>query len=110
MNSLEARIAAVFAFTASRGLKFVIVIDDLSFESTDDSFAALKAPPEGAVESRPPDTAVYYAVSKRRRLAKERHSERPGPGWRRAGYVIRPKLAPGMNKRRLFVKGERPPG
>jgi predicted AAA+ superfamily ATPase len=70
---------AVLEFTASRGLKFVIFIDDLSFETTDDSFTALKALLEGAAESRPPNTVVY-ATSNRRHLVKERHSDRPGAG------------------------------
>jgi predicted AAA+ superfamily ATPase len=70
---------AILAFTASRGLKFVIFIDDLSFETADDSFTALKALLEGGAESRPANTVVY-ATSNRRHLVKERHSDRPGPG------------------------------
>ncbi|MDR3192535.1 MAG: ATP-binding protein [Treponema sp.] len=70
---------AILEFTASRGLKFVIFIDDLSFETTDDSFTALKALLEGSAESRPANTVVY-ATSNRRHLVKERHSDRPGPG------------------------------
>jgi predicted AAA+ superfamily ATPase len=69
----------ILEFTASRGLKFVIFIDDLSFEAMDDSFTALKALLEGSAESRPANTVVY-ATSNRRHLVKERHSDRPGPG------------------------------
>jgi predicted AAA+ superfamily ATPase len=68
---------AILEFTASRGLKFVIFIDDLSFETMDDSFTALKALLEGSAESRPANTVVY-ATSNRRHLVKERHSDRPG--------------------------------
>jgi predicted AAA+ superfamily ATPase len=68
---------AILDFTASRGLKFVIFIDDLSFETMDDSFTALKALLEGGAESRPANTVVY-ATSNRRHLVKERHSDRPG--------------------------------
>jgi predicted AAA+ superfamily ATPase len=69
----------ILEFTASRGLKFVIFIDDLSFETMDDSFTALKALLEGGAESRPANTVVY-ATSNRRHLVKERHSDRPGSG------------------------------
>jgi predicted AAA+ superfamily ATPase len=61
---------------ASRALRFVIFIDDLSFEDTDDSFTGLKAMLEGRVESRP-DNVVIYATSNRRHLVRERRSDRP---------------------------------
>jgi predicted AAA+ superfamily ATPase len=64
---------------ASRGLRFVIFIDDLSFESADDSFTGLKALLEGRVESRPANVTIY-ATSNRRHLVRERLSDRPGPG------------------------------
>jgi predicted AAA+ superfamily ATPase len=70
---------AILEFTASRGLNFVLFIDDLSFEAMDDSFTALKALLEGGTESRPANT-VIYATSNRRHLVKERHADRPGPG------------------------------
>jgi predicted AAA+ superfamily ATPase len=62
---------------ASRALRFVIFIDDLSFESADDSFTGLKALLEGCVESRP-DNVVVYATSNRRHLVRERLADRPG--------------------------------
>ena len=68
---------AILEFTASRGLKFIIFIDDLSFESLDDSFTGLKALLEGGVEERPPNT-VIYATSNRRHLVRERQADRPG--------------------------------
>jgi predicted AAA+ superfamily ATPase len=61
---------------ASRALRFVIFIDDLSFEAADDSFTGLKALLEGRVESRP-DNVVIYATSNRRHLVRERLSDRP---------------------------------
>jgi predicted AAA+ superfamily ATPase len=69
---------ALMEFTASRGLKFVIFIDDLSFENLDDSFTGLKALLEGGAAARPPNT-VIYATSSRRHLVRE-GTARPGDG------------------------------
>ncbi|MDR3171845.1 MAG: ATP-binding protein [Treponema sp.] len=61
---------------APRGLRFIIFIDDLSFETTDDSFTTLKALLEGGIEARPANV-VLYATSNRRHLVKERLADRP---------------------------------
>ena len=61
---------------AGRFLKFIIFIDDLSFETTDDSFRSLKALLEGGIECRPANVVVY-ATSNRRHLVKERLADRP---------------------------------
>jgi predicted AAA+ superfamily ATPase len=66
---------AILEFTAARGLKFIVFIDDLSFENLDDSFTSLKALLEGGVEGRPPNTLIY-ATSNRRHLVQER-TDRP---------------------------------
>jgi predicted AAA+ superfamily ATPase len=67
-------------FTAARGLKFIVFIDDLSFEGLDDSFTGLKALLEGGVETRPRNT-VIYATSNRRHLVREHQTDRPAaPG------------------------------
>jgi predicted AAA+ superfamily ATPase len=71
-----ARLPAILETLASRGVRFVIFIDDLSFESTDDSFTTLKALLEGGVEAKPANVVVY-ATSNRRHLIKERFSDRP---------------------------------
>lgn len=62
--------------TASRSFRFIIFIDDLSFERTDDSFTALKMLLEGGVEAKPAHVVVY-ATSNRRHLVKERLGDRP---------------------------------
>jgi predicted AAA+ superfamily ATPase len=62
---------------ANRRLPFIIFIDDLSFETIDDSFTGLKALLEGGVEARP-ENVVVYATSNRRHLVKERIADRPG--------------------------------
>lgn len=59
-----------------RALKFVVFIDDLSFESTGDSYTTLKALLEGGVEAKPPNVVVY-ATSNRRHLVRERFADRP---------------------------------
>ncbi len=58
-------------------LKFIIFIDDLSFSSNDDDFAALKAILEGSVTGRSKNIAVY-ATSNRRHLVKESFTQRDG--------------------------------
>jgi predicted AAA+ superfamily ATPase len=58
-------------------LKFVIFIDDLSFSTDDDNFAALKAILEGSVSAKS-DNVVIYATSNRRHLVRERFSDRDG--------------------------------
>ncbi len=60
----------------SRRLRFVVFIDDLTFEETDDAFTGLKALLEGGAERRP-DNVVVYATSNRRHLVKERFADRP---------------------------------
>jgi len=63
-------------FLSGRGLKFVLFIDDLSFEATDDTFTGLKALLEGGLERRPANV-VIYATSNRRHLVKEPFADRP---------------------------------
>ena len=62
---------------ASNPLKFILFIDDLSFTTNDDNFAALKAIPEGSVGGRAGNIAVY-ATSNRRHLIKETLEDRSG--------------------------------
>ena len=58
-------------------LKFILFIDDLSFESDDDNFGALKAILEGSVSARAANIAIN-ATSNRRHLVKENFSDRNG--------------------------------
>ena len=62
---------------ASNPLKFILFIDDLSFTTNDDNFAALKAILEGSVGGRAGNIAVY-ATSNRRHLIKETLEDRLG--------------------------------
>ncbi len=58
--------------------KFIIFVDDLSFEADDDAFKALKVVLEGNVTARP-QNVVVYATSNRRHLIREFFSDRPRP-------------------------------
>lgn len=58
-------------------LKFIIFIDDLSFNKNDDSFSMLKAALEGSASAKA-GNAVIYATSNRRHIVKETFAERTG--------------------------------
>lgn len=58
--------------------KFIIFVDDLSFEEDDDAFKALKVVLEGNLTARP-QNVVVYATSNRRHLIKEFFDDRPTP-------------------------------
>lgn len=58
-------------------LKFILFIDDLSFQKDDDNFSALKAILEGSVSAKSRNV-VMYATSNRRHLVKESFSGRDG--------------------------------
>ncbi len=58
-------------------LKFIIFIDDLAFNKSDDNFSMLKAALEGSASAKA-DNAVIYATSNRRHIIKESFSDRDG--------------------------------
>ena len=58
-----------------RNYKFIIYIDDLSFEENEIEYKFLKAVIEGGVENRP-DNIVIYATSNRRHLVRETWDDR----------------------------------
>ena len=60
-----------------RGKKFILFMDDLSFEEFEVEYRHLKSMMEGGVESRP-DNVLIYATSNRRHLVKETWSDRTG--------------------------------
>lgn len=65
----------VMSRIAGNPLKFIIFIDDLSFNKNDDSFSMLKAALEGSASAKCAN-AVIYATSNRRHIVKERFSDR----------------------------------
>lgn len=62
---------------SSNPLKFILFIDDLSFQDNDDDFSALKAVLEGSISARSHNT-VIYATSNRRHIVRETFSQRAG--------------------------------
>ncbi len=58
--------------------KFIIFVDDLSFEEDDDAFKALKVVLEGNLTARP-QNVVVYATTNRRHLIREFFVDRPAP-------------------------------
>ncbi|MBE9177464.1 ATP-binding protein [Oculatella sp. LEGE 06141] len=58
--------------------KFIIFVDDLSFEEDDDAYKALKVILEGNLTARP-QNVVVYATSNRRHLIREFFGDRPRP-------------------------------
>jgi predicted AAA+ superfamily ATPase len=62
----------------SSALKFVIFVDDLSFEEDDDAFKALKVVLEGNSTARARNVVVY-ATTNRRHLIREFFADRPRP-------------------------------
>lgn len=63
----------------NRPQKFIIFIDDLTFEDGETGYTALKAVLEGSVEAKPKNVLIY-ATSNRRHLVKEYFHERKGLG------------------------------
>lgn len=58
-------------------LKFIIFIDDLAFNKSDDNFSMLKAALEGSASAKAKN-AVIYATSNRRHIIKESFGDREG--------------------------------
>jgi uncharacterized protein len=65
----------VLEILRERGPRFVLFVDDLSFEEHEVEYKSLKALLEGSVEE-PPGNVRVYATSNRRNLVRERFSER----------------------------------
>ncbi len=65
----------VIAAVKNRNYRFIIYMDDLSFEEFEVEYKFLKAVIEGGVETKP-DNVLIYATSNRRHLIKETWSDR----------------------------------
>ena len=70
-------IPAVLDELSVNPLKFILFIDDLSFQKDDDNYSSLKAVLEGSVSAKS-QNVVIYATSNRRHLVKEKFSDREG--------------------------------
>jgi len=58
-----------------RSQKFIVFLDDLSFEGSETEYKHLKSVIDGGIEARP-DNVVLYATSNRRHLIREEWSDR----------------------------------
>ncbi|HIV97435.1 MAG TPA: ATP-binding protein [Candidatus Agathobaculum stercoravium] len=67
----------LFAETLRSPFRFIVFLDDLSFNREDDNFAALKAFIEGGLAGKP-SNLVIYATSNRRHLIRETFADREG--------------------------------
>jgi len=65
----------IIALLRDRRERFVLFVDDLSFEEHETQYKVLKAALEGSLEARP-DNVVLYATSNRRHLVAERFADR----------------------------------
>jgi predicted AAA+ superfamily ATPase len=76
--------------------RFIIFVDDLSFEDSEIEYKELKAVLEGGLEVRPANVLIY-ATSNRRHLVREHFSDRgipgDGDGDLRAGDTVQEKLS-----------------
>ncbi|MDD3346150.1 ATP-binding protein [Oscillibacter sp.] len=68
-------LSAILAQIKNRNYRFIIFIDDLSFEENEVEYKFLKAVIEGGVETRP-DNVLIYATSNRRHLIRETWNDR----------------------------------
>ena len=68
-------LAMVISQVKNRNYKFIIFMDDLSFEEFEIEYKYLKAVIEGGLEKKP-DNVLIYATSNRRHLIREKWSDR----------------------------------
>jgi predicted AAA+ superfamily ATPase len=77
-KALLADLARLLRELRGRRERFVVFVDDLSFDDHETHYKDLKAVLEGGVEARPTNV-LLYATSNRRHLVLERFSDRGGP-------------------------------
>ena len=68
-------LSKIIAAIKNRNYRFIIYMDDLSFEEHEIEYKFLKAVIEGGVETKP-DNILIYATSNRRHLIKETWNDR----------------------------------
>lgn len=68
-------LSAVINLIKDRNYKFIIYMDDLSFEEFEIEYKFLKAVIEGGLEKKP-DNVLIYATSNRRHLVREKYSDK----------------------------------
>ena len=68
----------IVSLLRGRPQRFILFVDDLSFEEGETQYKELKAMLEGGLEARP-SNVVVYATSNRRHLVREHFSDRASP-------------------------------
>ena len=81
-----ADIPSLTAMLSEKPNKYILFLDDLSFESGDKDYKALKVAMEGQLQARG-DNVVIYATSNRRHLIKETWEDRQGSDIHRNDHM-----------------------
>ena len=92
----------VIARIKKRNYKFIIFIDDLSFEEDEVEYKFLKAVIEGGVESRP-DNVLIYATSNRRHLIKEMWKDKGKKSFPCHPALELPSIIPSRVTRNIWI-------
>jgi uncharacterized protein len=77
-KQLLADFPAILALVRGRRERFIVFVDDLSFDEHETLYKELKAVLEGTLEARP-ENVLVYATSNRRHLIVERFSDHDAP-------------------------------
>lgn len=77
---------------ANYNCKFIVFMDDLTFEEPDEEFLALKVALEGGIRARP-NNVLFYATSNRRNLIRESWKDRSGDEEIHQNDVLHEKLS-----------------
>ncbi len=85
-------ITDVMEMLSDRGGRFILFIDDLSFEETEAEYKRFKSVLEGGVETQP-ENVLVYATSNRRNLVKEMWSDRGDNGEVHASDGMQERLS-----------------
>lgn len=67
--------ADVMKFLTGRGKRFILFIDDLSFEDQETDYKYIKSLLEGSAEKKP-DNVIFYATSNRRHIIQQKWKDR----------------------------------
>jgi predicted AAA+ superfamily ATPase len=84
----------VIAQIKNRNYRFILYMDDLSFEEFETEYKYLKAVIEGGLEKKP-ENVLIYATSNRRHLIRENFADRDGAeiGDKHSGDTVQEKLS-----------------
>lgn len=87
-------VGTVMQQMVDRPQRFILFMDDLSFEDFEAEYKMFKAVLEGSVQRRP-ENVLVYATSNRRHLIRERWGDRPSPADEEvhAGDTMEEKLS-----------------